>query len=125
MKTTCALQQRFSMTNEFEGMTLEQIKEKINAKPKHIPDTVLDTAAMHAAIDRFQAEKQAKEIREWLVYEAPPGMYDFYVEEKAKLEKQAKEQQKAQFTVALLFVLFIMGMVVWNIFEALRPGVPR
>ena len=109
----------------FKGMSLEQIKEKINAKPKYIPDTVLDTAAMHAAIDRFQAETQAKEIREWLMYEAPPGMLDLYVEEKAKLEKQAKEHQKAQFTISLLFVLFIIGMVGWNFFEAIRPGFPR
>lgn len=114
------------MTKEFDGMTLEQIKEAIKASPpKYIPDTVLDTAAMHAAIDRFQAEKQAHELREWLIHEAPNGLYNLYVAEKAKLEKQAKEHQKAQFTISLLFVLFIIGMVGWNLFEAIRPGFPR
>jgi len=109
----------------FKGMTLEQIKEKIAAKPKHIPESVLDHAAMHAAIDRFQAEKQAKEIREWLVYEAPPGVYEMYLEERKRLQKQEAEQTKLSNRFAGAFVLFIGGYLIYTIYTLFSYGHPR
>jgi hypothetical protein len=109
----------------FKGMTLEQIKEKINAKPKHIPDTVLDTAAMHAAIDRFQAEKQAKEIREWLVYEAPPGIYEMYQEEKKKLEEQEAARIKSGNFFAGTFILILLSFIFYNLYQLSHIANPR
>ena len=103
----------------FKDLTFEQIKEKIKAKPKHIPDTVLDTAAMHAAIDRFQAENQAKEIREWLVYEAPPGMYDLYLEEKAKLEKQARAHERHDRRVMGIVLLGVLAYTIYSFIKVL------
>ena len=106
----------------FKGMTLEQIKEKIATKPKHIPDTVLDTAAMHAAIDRFQAEKQAKEIRDWLVYEAPPGVYDMYIEEKTRLEEQQKAQNKMSNRFAGTFLVCVASYLIYTMYTLFHMG---
>lgn len=113
------------MTKEFENMSLEDIKKAIQTKPKHIPDTVLDTAAMHAAIDRFQAEKQAKEIREWLVYEAPPGIYDLYVEEKQKLQEEEKARIKSSNRVAGTIILIFIGFLFYNLYVVSQMGHPR
>jgi hypothetical protein len=113
------------MTDEFKGMSLEDIKRAIETKPKHIPDTVLDTAAMHAAIDRFQAERQAKEIREWLVYEAPPGMYDLYVEEKKKLEEQEAARIKSGNRFAGTFILILLGFLFYNLYQLSHVARPQ
>ena len=103
----------------FKDMTLDQIKKKIATKPKHIPDTVLDTAAMHAAIDRFQAENQAKEIREWLIYEAPAGMYDLYLEEKARLEKQELAHQRHERRVMGIALLGVLAYTIYSFIKML------
>ena len=106
-------------------MTLEQIKEAINAKPKIIPSTTLDYAAMHAAIDRFQAESQQKELREWLIYEAPPGIYDMYLQERKRLQEQDEEQMRKSNRFSLVIVLAFLGFVLWNFYSIANMGYPR
>jgi hypothetical protein len=113
------------MEPDFKNLSLDEIKAKMNATPKAIPVTTLDFAAMHAAIDRFQAETQQRELREWLIYQAPPGVYDMYIEERKRLQKEDEQQNRIANRFTGVIVLSIIGYTVWTLWTVSHIGVPR
>jgi hypothetical protein len=113
------------MEPDSKSISLDEIKAKINAQPKAFPVTTLDFAAMHAAIDRFQAETQQKELREWLIYQAPPGVYDMYLQERKRLQKQDEEQIRRSNRFTGVIVLIFIAFIVWNFYSITHMGYPR
>lgn len=112
-------------SNEFKELTLEEIKAKIGSQPKVIPETVLDYAAMHSAIDRFQLERKQTELREWLIYSAPPGVYEMFIEERKKLLALQKKRETHDKRFAFTFLLIFVGYMGWNFYELFKVGYPR
>lgn len=110
------------MEPDFKNLSLDEIKAKMNATPKAIPVTTLDFAAMHAAIDRFQAETQQRELREWLIYQAPPGIYDMYLEERKRLQKEDEELMRKSNRFTLTIVLIFIGFIGWNFYSITQMG---
>ena len=110
---------------ELKNLSLEKMKAVIGTAPKVLPETTLDYAAMHAAIDRFQAERKCTELREWLIYQAPPGVYDMYIEERQRLQKQEEEQTRISNRFVGAVILFVVGYTVWTLWTVSHMGIPR
>lgn len=94
----------------------------LEPQTKQMPESTLDYAAMHAAIDRFQVERQQSELREWLVYQAPPGMYEMYLEERKRLIAVDAEQKKMHNRFVGTIFLVIAIYVMFDIFTMFRRG---
>lgn len=110
---------------ELKNLSLEEMKAVIGTAPKVLPETTLDYAAMHSAIDRFQAERKATELREWLIYQAPPGVYDMYIEERKRLQKEEEEQLRLSNRFTGLVVICFLAYVIWTFWTISHMGVAR
>jgi hypothetical protein len=80
---------------------------------------------MHAAIDRFQLERKQTELREWLIYQAPPGVYDMYLEERKRLQEEDQEQRRISNRFTGVIVLIFIGFILWNFYSITHIGYPR
>ena len=110
---------------ELKNLSLEEMKAVIGTAPKVLPETTLDYAAMHSAIDRFQAERKCTELREWLIYQAPPGVYDMYIEERKRLQQEEERQNRITNRFTGVIILSIIGYTVWTLWTVSHMGLPR
>lgn len=91
---------------------------------RDIPDeplTLLDQVALERARERHANEEQMKKLREWFIYEAPPGVYQKFLEEREALI-QEHNQRMANHKWFLFFVmaiaLLLAGGTIYDAWES-------
>ena len=76
--------------------------------PKMAPESPLDDLAIQRARDRYAAQVKREQLRKWFMYQAPPGIYDLYLEERNQILQELEERQsKAKF-----FLVFLMAVLI-------------
>ena len=86
--------------------------------PRMAPESPLDDLAIKRARERYAIEQKQKELREWFIYQAPPGVYDLYLEERAQILKELKERQ----SFALKILIFLVSaLLTYGYFQLFHP----
>ena len=75
--------------------------------PRMAPESPLDDLAIQRARERYAFEQKQKELREWFIYQAPPGVYDLYLEERVRILKELKAAQ----SFALKILIFLVAVL--------------
>lgn len=78
---------------------------------------MLDRAALERAREKYAREEQMKKLHEWFIYEAPPGVYQKFLEERDALIAEHKERMDtAKYFLRLLIVgaLILMGIAFFD-----------
>lgn len=76
--------------------------------PKMAPESPLDDLAIERARQRYAVQQKRDQLREWFIYQAPPGVYDLYLEERAQILKDLEDRQ----STAKKFLVFLMSMLI-------------
>lgn len=96
-----------------------QIPETVEP-PKILPENGLDNLALKRAKRRFEHEAKMTKLREWMVYEAPNGFYDMFIEEReALLKEEADDIRNAKIWGAIVccIVIGIFADVLYELYE--------
>lgn len=76
--------------------------------PKMAPESPLDDLAIERARQRYAVQQKRDQLREWFIYQAPPGVYDLYLEERTQILKDLEDRQ----SVAKKILVFLMAMLI-------------
>ncbi len=85
---------------------------------------MLDRAALERARESYAREEQMKKLHEWFIYEAPPGVYQKFLEEReALIAEHNQRMTNAKFFLAIVVViaLFLIGGAFYDMWER---GIP-
>ena len=81
-----------------------------------VEDSPLDATALDRVMKQYKEAERQKALREWLVYKAPPGVYDaFQKERQAIVDDLRRRQQEAKILLLILAgvcVLFVLAQTV-------------
>ena len=100
-------------------MSLEDLKKEITGgKPRIHPHTALDFEALDKAMERYDEAQRNKQLREWLIYQAPPGVYDEFVKERAKMVHVMMQRNRVALRMWTLLCLFMVGLAGYQIYQA-------
>lgn len=86
----------------------EFFEKKPTDPPKMAPESPLDDLAIERARQRYAVQQKRDQLREWFIYQAPPGVYDLYLEERAQILKDLEDRQ----SVAKKILVFLMAMLI-------------
>lgn len=95
--------------------------------PKMAPESPLDDLAIQRARERYAAQVKREQLREWFIYQAPPGIYDMYVKEReALLEEHKQRMANAKWFLGFIVVVVvaIVGITfhdMWEVQQRLKP----
>lgn len=100
----------------------EFFEKKPADPPKMAPESPLDDLAIERARQRYAVQQKRDQLREWFIYQAPPGVYDLYVEERAQLLKELADRQ----STAKKLLAFLLGMLItFAILQLFYPELVR
>lgn len=84
------------------------------------PLSLLDQVALERARERYARQEQMTKLHEWFIYEAPPGVYQKFLEEREALiqehnQRMANAKWFLGFIVVILLVL--IGSAFYDVFQ--------
>jgi hypothetical protein len=95
-------------------------KEVTKDKIRIHPQTTLDFEALDKAMEQYEESQRNKQLREWLIYQAPPGVYDLFVKEREKQVQLMIKRSRYAAGVWALLCLFMVGLAAYQIYDAWR-----
>lgn len=101
-------------------MTDEDIQIKERPPLPYLPRTRGEYEALQRAMDRYKEEQHQKELREWLIYEAPNGFREAFMQEMEEIAKNREKRLKLELKAAWLFALclaFYLGWVIVDLWK--------
>ena len=110
---------------ESPSESLEDLKKKVSQQIRRIhPQTTLDFEALDKAMDQYEEAQRNKKLREWLIYQAPPGVYDLFIKEREKQVQLMIQRSKYAAGVWTLLCLFMVGLAGYQIYQAWKFVAP-
>jgi hypothetical protein len=102
-------------------MSLNDLKKEVTGgKPRIHPQTTLDFEALDKAMDQYEEAQRNKKLREWLIYQAPPGVYDLFIKEREKQVQLMIQRSKYAAGAWALICIFMVGLAGYQIYQAWR-----
>jgi len=100
-------------------MSLDDLKKKVtDGRIRIHPQTTLDFEALDKAMDQYEEAQRNKKLREWLIYQAPPGVYDLFLKEREKQVQLMIQRNKYAVGVWTFLCLFMVGLAAFQIYQA-------
>jgi hypothetical protein len=106
-------------------MSLDDLKKEVTGGKIRIhPQTTLDFEALDVAVEQYEEAQRNKKLREWLIYQAPPGVYDLFIKEREKQVQLMIQRSKYATGVWTLLCLFMVGLAAYQIYQAWKFTAP-
>lgn len=99
-------------------------KEVVGDKTRVHPQTALDFEALDKAMEQYNQAQKNKALREWLIYQAPPGVYDLFVKERSKRVHIMMSRNRIALRMWTLICLFMVGLAgyqLYQMWELIKP----
>lgn len=104
---------------ESPSESLADLKKKVSQQIRRIhPMTTLDFEALDKAMDQYEEAQKNKALREWLIYQAPPGVYDLFLKERQKQVQLMIQRSKYATGVWTFICLFLVGLAAFQVYQA-------
>jgi hypothetical protein len=99
--------------------SLDAFKKEITKDKIRIhPQTTLDFEALDVAVEQYEEAQRNKKLREWLIYQAPPGVYDLFIKEREKQVQLMIKRSKQGAAIWGMICLFMLGLAGYQIYQA-------
>jgi hypothetical protein len=103
---------------ESPSESLADLKKKVSQQIRRIhPQTALDFQALEKAMDQYEEAQKNKALREWLIYQAPPGVYDLFLKEQQKQLQLMVQRSKYAAGAWGVVCLFMVGLAAYQIYQ--------
>ena len=100
-------------------MSLDDLKKEVTGGKIRIhPQTALDFEALDVAVEQYEEAQRNKKLREWLIYQAPPGVYDLFIKEREKQVQLMIKRSKQGAAIWGMICLFMLGLAGYQIYQA-------